>query len=31
VETHRFRVMTKLAARSLGDLLQLAVRHGLVG
>jgi DNA-binding NarL/FixJ family response regulator len=31
VETHRFRVMSKLAARSLGDLLQLAVRHGLVG
>jgi DNA-binding NarL/FixJ family response regulator len=30
VETYRLRVMTKLAARSLGDLLQLAVRHGLV-
>lgn len=30
-ETHRQRVMNKLAARSLGDLLQLAVRHGLVG
>ena len=31
VETHRLRVMNKLAARSLGDLLQLAMRHGLVG
>jgi DNA-binding NarL/FixJ family response regulator len=30
VETHRLRVMNKLAARSLGDLLQLALRHGLV-
>lgn len=31
VETHRMRVMSKLAAHSLGQLLQLAVRHGLVG
>ncbi len=31
VETHRQRIMNKVAARSLGDLLQLAVRHGLVG
>jgi two-component system, NarL family, response regulator FusR len=29
VETHRQRVMAKLAARSLGHLVQLAVRHGL--
>jgi DNA-binding NarL/FixJ family response regulator len=31
VETHRLRVMTKLAADSLGDLFKLAVRHGLIG
>jgi DNA-binding NarL/FixJ family response regulator len=31
VETHRLRVMTKLAAGSLGDLFKIAVRHGLVG
>lgn len=31
VETHRQRVMTKLAAHSLTELLQVAVRHGLVG
>jgi DNA-binding NarL/FixJ family response regulator len=31
VETHRLRVMNKLAAHSLGDLFQLAIRHGLVG
>jgi two-component system uhpT operon response regulator UhpA len=31
VETHRLRIMTKLAAHSLGDLFQLALRHGLVG
>ena len=31
VETHRLHVMTKLAADSLGDLFNLAVRHGLVG
>ena len=29
-ETHRHRVMHKLAARSLTDLFQLALRHGLV-
>jgi DNA-binding NarL/FixJ family response regulator len=31
VETHRLRIMTKLAAHSVGDLFRLAVRHGLVG
>jgi two-component system uhpT operon response regulator UhpA len=31
VETHRLRVMNKLLAHSLGDLLQIATRHGLVG
>lgn len=31
VETHRLHLMTKLAAASLGDLFNLAVRHGLVG
>lgn len=31
VETHRQRIMHKLAARSLTDLFQLALRHGLIG
>jgi DNA-binding NarL/FixJ family response regulator len=31
VETHRLRVMNKLLAHSLGDLLQIAHRHGLIG
>ena len=31
VETHRRRIMTKLAAHSLHDLFQLALRHGLIG
>ena len=31
VETHRLRLMSKLAARSLTDLFQLAFRHGLIG
>ncbi len=30
-ETHRHRIMHKLAARSQNDLFQLALRHGLVG
>ena len=30
-ETHRQRIMHKLAARSLTDLVQLALRHGLIG
>jgi two-component system response regulator FimZ (fimbrial Z protein) len=31
VDTHRVRIMTKLGARSLGELLQLARRHCLAG
>lgn len=30
VETHRRRIMTKLAAHSLHDLFELALRHGLI-
>ena len=30
VETHRLRLMSKLDARSLTDLFQLALRHGLI-
>jgi len=31
VETHRQRITSKLAARSVNDLFQLALRHGLIG
>jgi DNA-binding NarL/FixJ family response regulator len=31
VETHRQRIMNKLAARSLTDMFQIAMRHGLAG
>jgi len=30
VETHRLRIMRKVGARSLTDMFQLALRHGLV-
>ncbi len=30
VETHKYNLLTKLKAASVGDLVKIAIRHGLV-